>query len=140
MNGKNPIVAHEFLGSSVEGKTVIIVDDMIASGESMLDTAKELKDRKAKNVIVCCTFGLFTEGLEKFDEYFERGYFDYVITTNLNYRTPELLTKPWYLEADMSKFMAAIINSLNHDVSIGASMSPTEKIQKLVKEYNSRQQ
>ena len=128
------------LGSSVEGKTVIIVDDMIASGESMLDTAKELKDRKAKNVIVCCTFGLFTEGLEKFDEYFERGYFDYVITTNLNYRTPELLTKPWYLEADMSKFMAAIINSLNHDVSIGASMSPTEKIQKLVKEYNSRQQ
>ncbi len=139
VNGKNPLVAHEFLGSSVEGKTVIIVDDMIASGESMLDTAKELKNRKAKNVIVCCTFGLFTEGLGKFDEFYESGYFDYVITTNLNYRSPELLTKPWYLEADMSKFMAAIINSLNHDVSIGASMSPTEKIQKLVREYNSRQ-
>ncbi len=137
VNGRNPIVAHEFLGSSVEGKTVIIVDDMISSGESMLDTAKELKNRKASKVIVCCTFGLFTDGFEKFDEFYNSGYIDYVITTNLNYRNPELLSKPWYLEADLSKYTAAIINTLNHDVSIGSTLSPTERIQKLVKEYNS---
>ena len=138
VNGRNPIVAHEFLGASVEGKTVIVVDDMISSGESMLDTCKELRNRKAARVIVCCTFGLFTDGFEKFDEFYENGYMDYVITTNLNYRNPELLTKPWYLEADMSKYVAAIINTLNHDVSIGASMSPTERIQKLVKEHNAK--
>ena len=92
VNGRNPIVAHEFLGSSVEGKTVLIIDDMISSGESMLDTCKELKERKAAKAIVCCTFGLFTNGLEKFDEYYEKGYLDYVITTNLNYRPKELLT------------------------------------------------
>lgn len=136
VNGRNPIVAHEFLGSSVEGKTVIIVDDMISSGESMLDTARELKDKKASKVIICCTFGLFTNGLEKFDEFYANGYIDYVITTNLNYRTPKLLTKPWYLEADMSKYLAAIINTLNHDVSIGICLSPTEKIQNLVQKYN----
>ena len=135
INGRNPIVAHEFLGSSVEGKTVIVVDDMIASGESMLDTAKELKERKAEKVIICCTFGLFTAGLEKFDQYYQNGYIDYVITTNLNYRPKELLDREWYLEADMSKYLAAIINSFNHDVSIGAALSPTEKIQKLVKRY-----
>ena len=137
VNGRNPIVAHEFLGSSVEGKTVLIIDDMIASGESMLDTAKELKERKADKVIVCCTFGLFTGGLEKFDEFYNRGYIDYVITTNLNYRPSELLDRPWYLEADMSKYIAAIINSFNHDVSIGASLSPTEKIQNLLRRYHS---
>ena len=133
VDGRNPIVAHEFLGSSVEGKTVLIIDDMISSGESMLDTAKELKERKASKVIVCCTFGLFTNGLEKFDEFYEKGYIDYVITTNLNYRPKELLDRAWYLEADMSKYTAAIINSLNHDRSIGATLSPTEKIQKLVR-------
>ncbi|MGI5947536.1 MAG: ribose-phosphate pyrophosphokinase [Lachnospiraceae bacterium] len=135
VDGRNPIVAHEFLGTSVEGKTVLIIDDMISSGESMLDTARELKERKAKKVVVCCTFGLFTSGLEKFDEFYNRGYIDYVITTNLNYRPAELLTRPWYIEADMSKYMAAIINSLNHDVSISASLSPTEKIQKLLQKY-----
>ena len=135
VNGRNPIVAHEFLGSSMDGKTVIIVDDMISSGESMLDTCKELKARGAKKAIVCCTFGLFTNGLEKFDEYHQKGYLDYVITTNLNYRAPELFDRPWYLEADMSKYMAAIINSLNHNRSISATLSPTEKIQKLVKRY-----
>ena len=135
VNGRNPIVAHEFLGSSVEGKDVIIVDDMISSGESMLDTCKELKERKAEKVIVCCTFGLFTNGLEKFDEFHTQGYLDYVITTNLNYRTPDLLKRDWYLEADMSKYIAAIINALNHDRSISASLSPTEKIQKLVQKY-----
>ena len=109
INGRNPIVAHEFLGSSVEGKTVLIIDDMISSGESMLDTCKELKERKAAKAIVCCTFGLFTNGLEKFDEYYEKGYLDYVITTNLNYRPKELFDRKWYLEADMSKYTAAII-------------------------------
>ena len=127
INGRNPIVAHEFLGSSVGGKTVIVVDDMIASGESMLDTAKELKERKAEKVVVCCTFGLFTAGFEKFDEFYQKGYIDSVVTTNLNYRSPELFTKEWYVEADMSKYIAAIINSLNHDVSIGNSLSPTDK-------------
>ena len=136
INGRNPIVAHEFLGSSVEGQTVIVVDDMIASGESMLDTAKELKERKAEKVVVCCTFGLFTAGFEKFDEFYQKGYIDSVVTTNLNYRSPELFTKEWYVEADMSKYIAAIINSLNHDVSIGNSLSPTDKIQRLIRKYN----
>ena len=135
VNGKNPIVAHEFLGANIKGKTVIIIDDMISSGESMLDTAKELKDRGAKNVVVCCTFGLFTDGLEKFDDFNSQGYFDYVITTNLNYRSPELLKRSWYIEADMSKFTADIINTLNHDVPIGNSLSPTEKIQTLLKKH-----
>ena len=135
IGGRNPIVAHEFLGSSVEGKTVLIIDDMISSGESMLDTCKELKEHKADKVIVCCTFGLFTNGLEKFDEYYHQGYLDYVITTNLNYRTQELIDREWYLEADMSKYLAAVINSMNHDRSISASLSPTEKIQKLVQKH-----
>lgn len=137
VGGRNPIVAHEFLGTSVEGKTVLIIDDMISSGESMLDTAKELKDQKAEKVIICCTFGLFTNGLEKFDEFYEKGYIDYVITTNLTYRTQELINREWYLEADMSKYLAAIINSFNHDVSIGSALSPTAKIQKLVQKYQS---
>ncbi|MGL5434114.1 MAG: ribose-phosphate pyrophosphokinase [Lachnospiraceae bacterium] len=135
IDGRNPIVAHEFLGTSVAGKTVLIIDDMISSGESMLDTAKELKERKAEKVIICCTFGLFTNGLEKFDEFYEKGYIDYVITTNLNYRPQALLEREWYLEADMSKYLAAIVNSFNHDVSIGSALSPTAKIQKLVKRY-----
>lgn len=135
IDGRNPIVAHEFLGSSVEGKTVLIIDDMIASGESMLDTARELKERKAKKVIICCTFGLFTNGLEKFDEFYHKGYIDYVITTNLNYRPQALLEREWYLEADMSKYLAAIVNSFNHDVSIEAALSSTAKIQKLVQRY-----
>lgn len=135
VNGKNPIVAHEFLGSDVSGKTVIIIDDMIASGDSMLDTARELKERNAAKVVVCCTFGLFTSGFEVFDRAYEREDFDYVITTNLNYRKPELLKKPWYLEADMTKYVATIINTLNHDVSIGGVISPTDKIQRLVHRY-----
>ena len=138
VNGRNPIVAHEFLGSSVEGKTVLIIDDMIASGESMLDTAKELKERKADKVIVCCTFGLFTGGLEKFDEFYNRGYIDYVITTNLNYRPSELLDRPWYLEADMSKYIAYIIDTLNHDTSISSLLSPLNRINKFLKEHNNQ--
>lgn len=133
VGGRNPIVAHEFLGASVEGKIVLIVDDMISSGESMLDTAKELKERKAEKVIVCCTFGLFTNGLDKFDEYYAKEYIDLVVTTNLSYRQKELLSREWYVEADISKYIAAIINSLNHDVSISTALSPTEKIQNLLK-------
>lgn len=135
VGGRNPIVAHEFLGASVEGKTVLIVDDMISSGESMLDTAKELKERKADKVIVCCTFGLFTNGLDKFDDYYRKGYIDRVVTTNLNYRSKELFEREWYLEADISKYMAAIVNSLNHDVPISTALSSTEKIQNLLKKY-----
>lgn len=138
INGRNPIVAHEFLGASVEDKTVLIIDDMISSGESMLDTAKALKDRKAKKVIICCTFGLFTNGLEKFDEFYNKGYIDYVITTNLNYRPKELMEREWYLEANMSKYLAAIVNSFNHDISIGAALSPTIKIQKLLQKFHAR--
>lgn len=135
IDGRNPIVAHEFLGSSVEGKTVLIVDDMISSGESMLDTAKELKNRKADKVIVCCTFGLFTNGLDKFDDYYSKGYIDRVVTTNLNYRPKELMDREWYVEADISKYIAAIINSLNHDVPISSALTPTDKIQKLLRKY-----
>ena len=118
VNGKNPIVAHEFLGDTVEGKDVVIIDDMIASGESMLDVAKQIKERKAKRVFICTTYGLFTEGLAKFDEYYEKGWIDRVITTNLNYRLPELLTKEYYIEANMSKYLASIIDIINHDVSV----------------------
>lgn len=135
INGKNPIVAHEFLGTAVEGKDVIVVDDMISSGESMLDVARKIKDKKARKVFICTTFGLFTDGLEKFDEYYRNGYFDYVITTNLTYRNPELLKRPYYLEADMSRFLAIIIDTLNHDKSTNTVLSPTERIKRLVEEY-----
>ena len=135
VDGRNPIVAHEFLGSNVAGKDVIIVDDMISSGESMLDTAKELKKRNAKRIIICATFALFTNGLEKFDELYTQGIINYVCTTNVHYRNPELLNRPWYLEADMTKYLAAIINSYNHDVSISKSLSPTTKIQNFVSRF-----
>lgn len=135
VNGKNPIVEHEFLGNNVEGKDVIVIDDMISSGESMLDVAKELKKRKANRIFVCTTFGLFTDGLEKFDDYYEKGYISYVVTTNLTYRTDELLARPYYIEADMSKFLAMIIDSLNHDIGIGNVMEPTKKIQTLLEQY-----
>ena len=132
INGKNPIVAHEFLGDDVEGKDVIIVDDMISSGESMLDVAKQLKERKAGRVFVCTTFGLFTEGFDSFDEYYEKGYINKVITTNLTYLPPELYEKPYFVQADMSKFLALIIDSLNHDITIGAVLNPTDKIHTLL--------
>jgi len=137
VNGKNPIVEHEFLGDSVEGKDVIIIDDIISSGESMLDVAKQLKERNAGRVLICTTFGLFTDGLEKFDQYYEKGYISKVVTTNLNYRLPELLTRPYYMEADMTKFLASIIDFLNHDVSLHRVQSPTEKIHELLEKYNS---
>lgn len=132
VNGRNPIVAHEFLGSSVEGKDVIIVDDMISSGESMLEVAKQLKSRGAKDVFVCTTFGLFTDGLSRFDEYYEKGYIAKVITTNLSYRPPELLARPWYEEAELGKYLASIIDTLNHDVSVDKVRDTTTKLNKLL--------
>ena len=132
VNGKNPIVAHEFLGDDVHGRTVIIVDDMISSGESMLDVTKQLKDRGAARVYVCTTFGLFTEGLGKFDKYYEKGYMDGLITTNLTYLPPELNSKPYFIKADMSKFLALIIDSLNHDIPISSVLNPTDKIHDLL--------
>ena len=138
INGKNPIVAHEFLGDSVEGKDVVIIDDMISSGESMLDVAKQIKERDAKRVFICTTYGLFTDGLDKFDEYYEKGWIDKVITTNLNYRLPELLTKPYYIEANMSKYLASIIDIINHDVSVEKVRSSNEKIMELMEKVNNR--
>lgn len=132
VRGKNPIVAHEFLGDDVKGKDVIIVDDMISSGESMLDVAKQLKERKAGRVFVCTTFGLFTEGFAKFDEYYEKGYLDRVIVTNLTYLPPIVKDKPYFVTADMSKFLALIVDSLNHDTTIGAVLNPTDKIHALL--------
>lgn len=132
INGKNPIVAHEFLGDSVEGKDVVIIDDMISSGESMLDVAKQLKDRNANRVFVCTTYGLFTDGLAKFDDYYQKGYIYRVVTTNLNYRDPELLTKEYYIEASMSKYLASIMDIINHDVSVEAVRSHNDKIIKLL--------
>ena len=137
VGGRNPIVAHEFLGSSVEGKTVIIVDDMISSGESMLDTARELKERKAKNVIVCCTFGLFTNGFAKFDEAYSNEYIDLIVTANLNYKPAEIYEKPWYMEANLSRYLAAIINSFNYDMST-RSFGNSDKIQKVLNAHNAK--
>lgn len=135
VNGKNPIVAHEFLGNNIEGKDIIIIDDMISSGDSMIDTSRQLKSMKAKRVFICTTFGLFTNGLDAFDKAYAEGVFDRVITTNLNYRPPALLTKPYYLEADMSKFLASIIDYMNHDLAMENVTSPTEKMQNIIELY-----
>ncbi len=135
VNGRNPIVAHEFLGDDVSGKDVIIVDDMISSGESMLDVALQVKERHAKRVFVCTTFGLFTDGFDKFDEYYEKGYINKVITTNLTYLPAVVNEKPYFITADMSKFLALIIDSLNHDLTIGAVLNPTDKIHALLEKY-----
>jgi ribose-phosphate pyrophosphokinase len=135
VDGRNPIVAHEFLGSSVEGKDVIIVDDMISSGESMIDVARELKKRKANRIFAVCTFGLFTNGLASFDKAVEEGILYKVVTTNLVYQTPELLSRDYYISCDMSKYIAYIIDTLNHDASISELLNPYERIQKIVTKY-----
>lgn len=135
INGRNPIVAHEFLGTDIEGKDVVIIDDMISSGESMLDVAKELKRRKARKVFIFSTFGLFTNGLAKFDEYYENGLIDRIFTTNLVYQTPELLTKPYYTSVDMSKYIALIIDNLNHDDSLSDLLNPTKRINRVLDLY-----
>lgn len=140
VDGRNPIVAHEFLGSSVEGKDVIIIDDMISSGESMIDVATELKKRKANRIFVVATFGLFTNGLEKFDEAVADGTIYKVVTTNLTYQAPELLSRPYYINCDMSKYIAYIIDTLNHDSSISDLLNPYDRIERLVSKYKAEQQ
>lgn len=140
VNGKNPIVAHEFLGDTLEGKDVIIIDDMISSGESMLDTAKQLKEMHANRVFICCTFGLFTNGLKAFDAAFEQGVFERVVTTNLTYLPPEVENKPYFVKADMSKFLASIIDFMNHDISMANVLTPTEKIHAVLEKYNRREE
>lgn len=135
VNGRNPIVAHEFLGSSVEGKDVIILDDMISSGDSILDVAKQLKQRNVKRIFAAATFGLFTNGLEKFDKAYEEGLIDGILTTNLIYQTPELLERPYYINCDMSKYIALMIDTLNHDGSISSILDPSERIVEIVKRY-----
>ena len=135
VDGRNPILAHEFLGSSVEGKDMIIIDDMISSGESVLEVARGLKERKAGRIFVFSTFGLFTNGLQKFDEYYENGLIDRVLTTNLVYQTPELLSRPYYISVDMSKYIALIIDNLNHDASLSELLNPTGRINKLLAKY-----
>lgn len=137
-DGTNPIVAHEFLGSSLDGKDVIIVDDMISSGGSMLDVAKELKKRNAKRIFVIATFGLFTNGLDKFDKAYEDGLIDKILTTNLVYQSPELLSKPWYTSCDMSKYIAFLIDKLNNDSSISDLLNPYDKIQTLLNNYKNK--
>lgn len=139
VNGKNPIVAHEFLGDNIDGKDVIIIDDIISSGGSMIDTARQLKAMNAKRVYICCTFGLFTDGLESFDEAYEKCYFDKVVTTNLTYQLPELKSRPYYVEADMSKFLASIIDFMNHDSSMSSVYTPTDKIHEFLEKYNNRE-
>ena len=135
VNGRNPIVAHEYLGSDIEGKDVVVIDDMISSGESMLDVAKELKMRKARKVFIFATFGLFTNGFSKFDEYYQNGLIDRIFTTNLVYQTPELLTKPYYTSVDMSKYIALIIDNLNHDDSLSELLDPTKRINRVLNLY-----
>ena len=136
VNGRNPIVAHEFLGTSVEGKDVIIIDDMISSGESMIETAAALKARKANRIFVFSTFGLFTNGLDKFDKAYEEGIIDRILTTNLVYQTPELLQREWYISCDMSKYIAYLIDTLNHDSSISDLLNPVARIHNIVNRYN----
>lgn len=138
VNGKNPIVAHEFLGDNIDGKDIIIIDDMISSGASMLDTAKQLKEMNARRVFICTTFGLFTDGLKLFDEAYEKGYFDKVITTDLTYLPPEIYHRPYFVEADMSKLISSIIDFMNHDASMMNVMATTEKIHSILEAYNNR--
>ena len=139
VDGRNPIVAHEFLGSSVEGKDVIVIDDMISSGESVLEVAAELKARKAKRVLICATFGLYTNGLSKFDIAYEDDLIAGVLTTNLIYQTPELLQRPYYINCDMSKYIAYIIDTLNHDASISDLLNPSDRIQAAIAKYKAHE-
>ncbi|MCI8430436.1 MAG: ribose-phosphate pyrophosphokinase [Lachnospiraceae bacterium] len=136
INGSNPIVAHEFLGSNVEGKDIIVIDDMISSGESMIDVAGKLKELRAGRIFLYSTFGLFTNGMEKFDKAYEEGLFYRLLTTNLVYQTPELLKRPYYISCEMSKYIALLIDTLNHDASISDLLDPYDRIHRLLKKYN----
>ena len=135
VNGKNPIVAHEFLGASVEGKDILVIDDMISSGDSVIEVAQELKRRKANRIFIMATFGLFTQGLERFDKAFEEGLFYRILTTNCIYQPPELLERSYYISCDLSKYIAFIIDTLNHDSSISDLLNPNNRIQSLVTRY-----
>lgn len=136
INGRNPVVAHEFLGSSVEGKDMIIIDDMISSGDSVLEVAAALKARKANRIFICSTFGLFTAGLDRFDKAYDKDTFDKILTTNLIYQPPELLEREWYINCDLSKYIAYIIDTLNHDSSISDLLNPVERIHSIVARYH----
>ncbi len=138
VDGKNPIVAHEFLGADVEGKTMLIIDDMISSGDSMIEVASLLKERKAGKIFMCSTFGLFTNGMKKFDNAYEKGLFDRLLTTNLIYQDPDLFEKPYYINCDMSKYIAYIIDNLNHDVSISKLLNPAERIQNVLVKHREK--
>lgn len=136
IEGRNPIIAHEFLGSDVAGKDVVVIDDMISSGESMIDVATELKRRNAGRIFIASTFGLFTNGLEKFDKAYETGLIYRVMTTNLVYQPEKLLQREYYINVDMSKYIALLIDTLNHDSSISEYLNPTERIEKILKKYH----
>ncbi len=140
VDGRNPIVAHEFLGSDVAGKDMVVIDDMISSGESVLEVATALKERKARKIFICSTFGLFTKGLERFDKAYENGIIDKVLTTNLIYQPRELLEREWYIDCDMSKYIAYIIDTLNHDASISDLLNPNERIQQVVAKYKANEE
>lgn len=140
VHSRNPVIAHEFLGADTEGKDMIIVDDMISSGNSVLEIARELKELKAERIFVFAPFGLFTNGLEKFDQAYEQGTITRVLTTNLVYQPPELLERPYYVSCDMSKYIALLIDTLNHDVSISELIDPYERIQALLEKYRNESQ
>lgn len=139
VNGTNPIVAHEFLGANVAGKDMIIIDDMISSGASILETCKMLKEQNAKNIFICSTFGLFTNGFKKFDEAYEQGLFTKLITTNLIYQPEELLEKPYYINCNMSKYLALIIDTMNHNASISNLLTPSDRIQNILKKFQNKE-
>ena len=136
VEGRNPIIAHEFLGSDVSGKDVVVIDDMISSGESMIDVATELKRRNANRIIIAATFGLFTNGLEKFDEAYKNGLIYRLMSTNLVYQPQELLNREYYIDVDMSKYIALLIDTLNHDASISEYLNPTDRISRILKKYH----
>lgn len=138
VDGRNPIIAHEFLGADVEDKDLVIIDDMISSGESVQEVAKELKKRKARRVFVCATFGLFTNGFARFDQYYEDGIIDGIFTTNLVYQSPDLLSRPYYHSIEMSKYVALIIDNLNHDSTISGLLTPTNRINNLLEKVKNK--
>ena len=139
VNGRNPIVAHEYMGNDVEGKDIFVADDILSSGESMIDVARNLKSRNANRIFAAVTFPLFTNGLELYNKAYEEGMIDGVISTNLTYRTPELQAAPWFIEADMSKYISYIIATLNHDRSLSKLLSPSDRIAQLKERYEQEQ-
>jgi ribose-phosphate pyrophosphokinase len=138
-NGHHPIAAYEFLGPKLHGQDMILIDDMISSGDTVIKIASLLKERGAGKIFICCTFGHFTNGLQKFDDAYEQGIFDKLLTTNMIYQSPELLEKPYYISCDMSKYIALIIDTLNHDLSVSTLLNPVDRIKRCVENYQERQ-